>query len=162
MNISEANAALATAIGDVCDQIAAADQSSADMTEISTAVANSETLNLELVLCQGARKAAAQLSESHLDKLRRKVEVARKVYKFYNRIDFNPVSYGLLSREAFNQLCGLMLIVALQKNDARFLNSALKMIDGVVNLGDVDIDSDLVNLAHSTLDVFLSITGEFP
>lgn len=111
--------------------------------------------DLEFLLSQGAEAALDRLSEPLSDRLRRKIEVARKVYQTYEPDLSRPTSSVPLSAEAINQLCALMLLAALRQRDVRFLNSALKLIDGILAPANVQVSQRLISLAHATLQLLL-------
>jgi hypothetical protein len=111
--------------------------------------------DLESVLTSGIEDAFAQLSGQRLDRLRRKIEVARKLYAGYDGKLSTPVKDALLSAAGVNRLCAVMLLAALRSGDTRFLNSALKLIDGLVLPATVSVLPELVLIAEETLDVLV-------
>lgn len=90
-----------------------------------------------------------------LDRLRKKVEVARKLYRFYLPDLSRSVDTQLLAAAAVRHLCALMLKAALVRHDTRYLNSALKLLDGVLTREDCDFPDELRALAHATLEVLV-------
>lgn len=113
--------------------------------------------DLAFLLSQGAEAAFAQLSEAQCDRLRRKIEVARKIFGTYEPDLSRPSSGAPLSADAMNQLCALMLLIALRRKDARYLNSALKLIDGVVEPAGIAVSERLISLTHAVLDLLLPL-----
>jgi|GEM_PF-1822424 len=113
--------------------------------------------DLEELLSGGARVALGRLSDAQLDRLRRKIEVARKLYVAYRPNLSGPASTEPLSASGVNQLCAVMLLAALLRRDARFLNSAFKLMDGLSIPANVAIADDLISLAYASLDVVLPL-----
>ena len=113
--------------------------------------------DLEAVLASGIEPAFEQLSGAQLDRLRRKVEVARKLYARYENDLSLPATTETLSAAGVNQLCAVMLLAALRSRDARFLNSALKLIDGLIAPASVPVSMELVLIAEATLDALVPL-----
>jgi len=94
--------------------------------------------------------------EVPFDRLRKKIEVARKLYRYYQPDLSRPAAPTALSAPAVRRLCGLLIKAALIWRDARFLNSALKLLDGVLGRDDCEFPQELRLLAGATLDVLMS------
>lgn len=109
--------------------------------------------DLEIELFQPGWDGPAAEALVQLDRLRKKVEVARKLYRFYLPDLSRAAGTQLLSAVAVRRLCALMLKTALVRCDARYLNSALKLLDGVLVREDCDFPDELRALAHATLEV---------
>lgn len=109
--------------------------------------------DLEIELFQPGWDDPAAERLVQLDRLRKKVEVARKLYRFYLPDLSRAAGTQLLSAAAVQRLCALMLRAAMARLDARYLNSALKLLDGVLAREDCDFPDELRDLAHATLEV---------
>lgn len=92
---------------------------------------------------------------AQLDRLRKKVEVARRLYRVYLPDLSRAVGTQVLSEAAVRRLCVLMLKAALARHDARFLNSALKLLDGVLAREDCDFPDELRALARAVIEVLV-------
>ncbi len=92
---------------------------------------------------------------AQLDRLRKKVEVARKLYRFYLPDLSRATGAQVLSAAAVRRLCLLMLKAALARHDARYLNSVLKLLDGVLERDDCDFSDELRALARATFEVLV-------
>lgn len=114
-----------------------------------------DVLDLEGLLAGGAHSAFNQLSGPELDRLRRKIEVARKLYQRYERDLSRPATTTPLSAAGVNQLCAVMLLASLYERDARFLNSALKVIDELPLPFGARVSQELATLAQATLDTLI-------
>ncbi|MDR7142205.1 hypothetical protein [Rhizobium sp. BE258] len=126
-------------------------------TDSVTNLAASSLFNLEALLTQQVEPALEQLSNAQLDRLRRKIEIARKLYARYESDLSRPATTEPLSAAGINQLCAIMLLAALRHHDARFLNSALKLIDGLIAPAGVQVSSELVLIAEATLDALVPL-----
>ncbi|MDO9418345.1 hypothetical protein [Pararhizobium sp.] len=115
----------------------------------------SALFDLDALLSGGANLAFEQLSSSQLDRLRRKIEVARKLHRAYERDLSRPATATPLSAGGVNQLCAVMLLSALRCQDPRFLNAALKLIDGLILPAAVPVSAELISLAQSTLNILV-------
>lgn len=118
---------------------------------------SSALFDLEALLAQQIEFALEQLSNAQLDRLRRKIEVARKLYARYESDLSRPATTEPLSAAGINRLCAIMLLAALRHHDARFLNSALKLIDGLIAPAGVQVSSELVLIAEATLDALVPL-----
>jgi hypothetical protein len=111
--------------------------------------------DLEIELFQPDWDGPAAERLAQLDRLRKKVEVARKLYRFYLPDLSRPAGTQVLSAAAVRYLCALMLKAALVGHDARFLNSALKLLDGVLEREDCDFPDELRSLARGAFEVLV-------
>lgn len=114
-----------------------------------------QLFDLESVLASGIENAFTQLSGQGLDRLRRKIEVARKLYARYDSELSIPAKDAPLSAAGVNRLCAIMLLAALRSRDARFLNSALKLIDNLIVPANVSVSPELVRIAEETLNALV-------
>lgn len=90
-----------------------------------------------------------------LDRLRKKIEVARKLCRYYLP-DLSLAAAAVpLSSAGVQRLCGLLLKSALLSRDARYLNAALKLLDGVLDRADCIFPDTLRALAVGVLDVLV-------
>lgn len=109
--------------------------------------------DLEIELFQPGWDGPEAVGLVQLDRLRKKVEVARKLYRFYLPDLSRAAGAQVLSAAAVRRLCALMLKTALAGRDARYLNSALKLLDGVLVREDCSFPDELRAVAHATLEV---------
>lgn len=116
-----------------------------------------DVFDLEGLLAGDVYSAIRKLSISDLDRLRRKIEVARKLFQRYERDLSRPATEIPLSTAGTNQLCAVMLLAALYQRDARFLNSAFKLIDGLPSAPGATVSPELVALAKSTLEMLIPL-----
>jgi hypothetical protein len=112
-------------------------------------------LDLEAQLHTPSWSNLAPEVEVPFDRLRKKIEVARKLYRYYLPDLSRPAAPTALSVQAVQRLCGLLLKAALIRRDVRFLNSALKLLDGVLGRDDCEFPHELRLLAGATLDVLV-------
>lgn len=112
-----------------------------------------DTYDLEIELFQPGWEVPAAERLAQLDRLRKKVEVARKLYRFYLPDLSRASETRVLSAAAVQRLCALMLKTALLLCDARYLNSALKLLDGGLEREDCDFPDELRALAHAALEI---------
>lgn len=116
---------------------------------------NGQLFDLEAQLFTLSWSNLAPGVEVPFDRLRKKVEVARKLYRYYLPDLSYPAAPTVLSAPAVRRLCGLLLKAALIQRDARFLNSALKLLDGVLERDDCEFPLELRLLASATLDTLV-------
>jgi len=88
-----------------------------------------------------------------LDRLRKKVEVARRLFRFYAVDLSSAIEPIMLSASSVRYLYVLFLKAALVQSDFRYLNSALKIVDNILHRDDCVFSEELRALAFSTLDV---------
>jgi hypothetical protein len=113
--------------------------------------------NLEAVLASGLDSALEQLSGAKLDRIRRKIEVARKLYGQYEGDLSRPASSDPLSCAGVHHLCAVLLLHTLRSYDLRYLNSALKLIDGFIVPADAPESIELMLIAAETLDTLVPL-----
>lgn len=65
-------------------------------------------------------------------KLRRKVEVARRLFAHYTADIARPAGDDIVHPGYAQLLCAQFLIIAQKSGDPRVLNAALKMLDGIL------------------------------
>lgn len=124
--------------------------------EESTWEPNSNTLfDLERALHSQAWQQLTPEMRVMLDHLRKKIEVAHKLYRHYLPDLSRPAASIPLSPAAVQHLTVLLLKAALVWKDARYLNSALKLVDGVLGRDDCVFPEDLRSLAILTLDIMV-------
>lgn len=143
-----------TGVRALIDRITASGLQTAANAAVSDARAPN-VFDLEGLLAGDAHSAFKKLSMSDLDLLRRKIEVARKLFQRYESDLSRPVTAMPLSNAGVNQLCAVMLLAALYQLDARFLNSAFKLIDGLSFPTGVTVSPELVAIAKATLDTLI-------
>ncbi|MDR2219351.1 MAG: hypothetical protein LBE24_02085 [Methylobacillus sp.] len=131
----------------------ALDRASGGMMETCPAERNALDLEVELFHPDWEEPSADKLTQ--LDRLRKKIEVVRKLYRFYLPDLARAITTTELSAAAVRHLCALLLKAALVQNDARYLNSALKLLDGVLARDDCNFPNELHIFAHATLDVLV-------
>jgi len=124
---------------------------------IKSAAMTGGMLDLEVELSRPGWEKPAADRLARLDRLRKKIEVARKLYRFYLPDLSRAASPQILSVAAVLRLCGLLLRTALVCGDARYLNSALKLLDGVLERDDCVFPDELRVLARSTLDAMVPL-----
>lgn len=90
-----------------------------------------------------------------LDRLRKKIEVARKLCRYYLPDLSRAAAAVPLSSVGVQRLGGLLLKSALLSRDARYLNAALKLLDGVLDRADCIFPDTLQVLAVAVLDVLV-------
>lgn len=90
-----------------------------------------------------------------LDRLRKKVEVARKLYRYYAPDLSHAAAPTPLSAAGVHRLCGLLLKAALVRCDARYLNTALKLLDGVLGRDELEFPQVLRSFALATLQALV-------
>jgi hypothetical protein len=115
-------------------------------------------VDLEALLNMTGWWALTPQTEAQLDRLRKKIEVARRLFRYYTPDLSRAAAPTLLSVEGVQRLCALLLRAAVLRHDARYLNSVLKLLDGVLGRGDLVFPSELRKLAHATLDVLAPLT----
>lgn len=158
MTNTAGRAELVNEIDALCERVAAESRSPARQDRESVGLAeDGSPFDLERLLAFGADTATARLGDAQLDRLRRKIEVARKVYRVYEQDISRPTSSQPLSPDGINQLCAVMLLAALRRRDARFLNAALKLIDGLHEPAGVQVSQRLSSLTQETLDLLLPL-----
>ncbi|MHC5113734.1 MAG: hypothetical protein ACYTGP_04825 [Planctomycetota bacterium] len=69
---------------------------------------------------------------ARLDQLARKVEVARRLWAFYEPDLSRPVERTLVHDAYAAHLCAVFLSTAARTADPKFLNTAVKMLDGML------------------------------
>lgn len=111
--------------------------------------------DLEIELFQPGWDGPAAERLVQLDRLRKKVEVVRKLYRFYLPDLSRAAGMQVPSAAAVRRLCALMLKTALVRHDARYLNSALKLLDGVLAREDCEFPDELRALARATFEVLV-------
>jgi hypothetical protein len=126
-----------------------------DAGEQSSSTVAEGAYDLEIELFRPGWDGSVAERLAQLDRLRKKVEVARKLYRFYLPDLSLAVGTQVLSGSAVRRLCALMLKAALARHDARFLNSALKLLDGVLGREDCDFPDELRALARATFEVIV-------
>lgn len=89
------------------------------------------------------------------DRLRKKVEVARKLYRYYAPDLSRAAALTPLSAASVYRLCGLLLKAALVRSDARYLNTALKLLDGVLGRDELEFPKELRSFALATLQALV-------
>lgn len=109
-------------------------------------------LDLEPSLHTADWWALTPQAEAHLDRLRKKIEVARRLCRYYLPDLSRAAAPAPLSATGAQRLCALLLRAAVLRRDARYLNSALKLLDGVLGRDDLAFPAELGALAHATLD----------
>ncbi|GMV55112.1 MAG: hypothetical protein AMXMBFR6_09170 [Betaproteobacteria bacterium] len=112
-------------------------------------------LDLDEALCSKSWADLTAEAEANLDRLRKKIEVVRKLYRYYLPDMSGPANPTPLSPEALQRLCALLLKAALLRNDMRYLNSALKLLDGILDQDEGIFQEDLRRLAALTLDALV-------
>jgi hypothetical protein len=115
------------------------------------ATAPQPSLDLEVALQAHAWSDLTSGAEAQLDRLRKKIEVARKLCRYYLPDLSRAVAPTPLSAAAVRRLCALLLKAALLRRDARYLNSALKLLDGVLGRNDCTFPQELREFAQATL-----------
>lgn len=96
--------------------------------------------------------------EVRMDRLRKKIEVPRRLYRLYLADLSRPATSIQLSSTAVQRLSVLLLKAALIWHDVRYLNSALKLVDGVLERDDCIFEEDVRALAISTLNAMVPAT----
>ncbi|OYQ39019.1 hypothetical protein CHU94_16525 [Rhodoferax sp. TH121] len=114
--------------------------------------------DLESALYDPAWHELNPAMEVQLDRIRKKIEVPRKLYRLYLADLSRPATSTLLSSAAVQRLSVLLLKAALIWHDARYLNSALKLVDGVLERDDCVFREDVRALAISTLNAMVPPT----
>lgn len=109
-------------------------------------------LDLETILYTTDWWALTPQAEAHLDRLRKKIEVARRLCRYYLPDLSRAAAPTPLSAAGIQRLCALLLRAAVLRRDARYLNSALKLLDGVLGRDDLAFPAELRALAHAALD----------
>ncbi|MCM8594228.1 hypothetical protein [Accumulibacter sp.] len=116
---------------------------------------SASTLDLEGALHSQAWSNLTPEADAQLDRLRKKIEVARKLCRYYVSDLSRAAEPTPLAAAAVRRLCVLLLKAALVRDDARYLNSALKLLDGVLGRDDCSFPDELRQLARSTLDALV-------
>jgi hypothetical protein len=116
-------------------------------------------LDLEVALYSQDWSELTPCAEEKFDRLRKKIEVARKIFRYYLPDLSRAAAPIPLSCEAVQRLCCLLLKLALIRRDARYLNSALKLLDGILDLNDCSFPEELNTLAHATLESLVPLAN---
>lgn len=118
---------------------------------VREAAAPQSSLDLNVALYAKAWLDLTPEAEAQLDRLRKKIEVARKLCRYYLPDLSRAALPEPLPAAAVRRLCALLLKAALLRNDARYLNSALKLLDGVLGREDCTFPQELREFAQATL-----------
>lgn len=95
-----------------------------------------------------------------LDRLCKKVDVVKKVYIAYES-DLSKARSSVVIRESYAvYLCMILICAAKEGNDLKFLNSALKMLDGGLREPNLQYPQQLFVLAEDVMkDIFAGRRG---
>lgn len=111
-----------------------------------------DALDLELSVRSESWRTLAPAALAQLHRLRKKVEVSRSLYRFYRADLSHPEGLARLSGAGAQRVCVLFVKAALVQRDPRFLNSALKMVDGVLIQEDCAMPLPVQALVGAALD----------
>jgi len=92
-------------------------------------------------------------AEHKLDLLRKKIEVTKKIHRFYMLDMSNATVQTNLCAEAVKLLYLLFLKAALERRDFRYLNTALKISDGILGREDCLMPKNFSMMAYSVLEI---------
>jgi len=125
------------------------------ITDLARDQRSDAVVDLEQVVYTQAWQELAPETVPRLDRLRKKIEVAHKLSRYYLPDLSRPAAATPLSFAAIQCLSVLLLKAALVWRDARYLNSALKLMDGVLERDDCVFSQDVRSLVTSTLNVMV-------
>jgi len=112
-------------------------------------------LDLEAEIYTDAWSALLPETDVHLDRLRKKIEVARTLRRYYLPDLSRAAAAPLLGAAAIRRLYVLLLKASIVWRDARYLNTALKMNDAILGRDDCLIPDELRALACAALDALV-------
>jgi hypothetical protein len=105
-----------------------------------------------LMVLTSARDVLANASRDPLERLRRKVEVARHLYAYYDAASWKPCTVELADPGYVSLLCAFYLTWADRNGDLVALNAALKMMDGILLAPIIPKDPSLDDWAEYLLE----------
>lgn len=112
-------------------------------------------LDLEAEIYTDAWSALLPETAAHLDRLRKKIEVARMLRRYYLPDLSQAAAAPLLGAAAVRRLYVLLLKASVVWRDARYLNAVLKLNDAILGRDDCSIPNELRALARATLDALV-------
>ncbi len=158
--MSRAADALSAGKGGIPELVARIDAwlaAGAAVTTAGEAPCDGSDVDLETALHTPSWSNLGRDAEAPFDRLRKKVEVARRLCRCYAPDLSRCTEPAPLSEAAVARLCGLLLKAALVWRDLRYLNSALKLLDGVLEREDCAFPDELRALAGETLDCLVPL-----